>query len=68
MANVVLVYRGPNDVKWVTHGGADYIFDKDVHQEVPETLAKALIGNNPEPWQGGWCDVYEVVKPTGGDG
>jgi hypothetical protein len=65
MDKVRAVYEGPNEVKWITWGGIDYIFDQGVPQEVPRDFAQNLIENNPAPWQPAYCDRYSVVD--GGD-
>lgn len=59
-----LVYKGPSELRLVHFEGRDFLFEKDVPQDVPDGLAKSCIENNPEPWQQGYCDVYEVE--TGG--
>lgn len=53
-----------------TFSGETYIFELGVPRDIPRGLAERLVANNPEPWQVGGFEVYEIVDETekgGGD-
>lgn len=58
---VKVVYRGPEEAKMMPGYGGKW-FDKDVPQLIERDLAERLVANNPEPWQGAYCDVFEILE------
>lgn len=61
--HVMVVWRGDGSSEtYKMFPGPGLLFARDVPQRVALPVAEALVGNNPEPWQGGYCDVFEILE------